>query len=249
MSGWDLALIATVTAMVAVMAVLRTPRRKALVLTFPVPFTIAALALGRPIDVTHVAALPLLLAYTLGVWALHREAGLHLVASIVASATGFVMVASALNRTLPRTDESFWLAVIGTALAAVALLRVLPVKAEPAVRRDLPLAVKLPIVLATVTFLVWIKDLLGGFMTLFPMVGVLASYENRAGLWSNARQIPVVMLTMLPLMVVSRWTETQVGLPASLAIGWFAFSLALAPFLIRGWRASPSHEAAHEEAR
>ena len=249
MSGWDGALIVTVTGMVAFMATLRTPRRKALVLTFPVPFTIATLAVGRPIDVTHVSALFLLFGYTVGVWALHRTAGLHLVASIVVSATGFVTIASALNHALPRTDASFWLAVAGTALAAVALLRLLPVRDERAGRRDLPLAVKLPIVLATVTFLVWIKDVLGGFMTLFPMVGVLASYENRAGLWTNARQIPVVMLTMLPLMVVSHWTVEQVGLPASLAIGWIAFSLALVPFLIRGWRAAPPNEAASEEAR
>jgi hypothetical protein len=237
---WDATLIGAVTAMVALMAVLREPRRKALVLAFPVPFTIASLALGRPVDTSHVTGLSLLFAYTVGVWSLHRKAGVPLLAAISLSAAGFVVIAAWLDPLLPRGEAGFWGSVLATALLGSALLTTLAPSQEPGDRRPLPLAVKLPAVVLVVTFLVWIKDLIGGFMTLFPMVGVLASYENRYGLWSNVRQIPVVMLTMLPLMVTSHLTVDRFGLAASLAIGWIPFAAVLAPFLVRGWRGAPA---------
>jgi len=239
-SGWDATLVVAVTAMVAVMASLRTPRRKALVLAFPVPFTIASMAVGRPLDATHVVALSLLFLYTVGVWALHRRVRVPLLAAIVASVAGFLALATVLNGILPRSEAGFWWAVAATALIGSGLLVTLPVQEEPGARRELPLVVKLPAVLVTVVALVSVKELIGGFMTLFPMVGVLASYENRLGLWSNVRQIPVVMLTMLPLMVTSHLLHDRLGLAASLAIGWLPFALIVTPFLRRGWRGGPA---------
>lgn len=240
MSGWDLALVASVTAMVVVMAVLRTPRRKALVMAFPIPFTVASIALGEPVTTTHVAALTLLFAYTLGVWALHRLGRVPLIAAILVSAAGFVTVAAVLAPMLPRTEAAFWMSIGATAMLAVALLALLRPSDEEPDRRRLPLPVKIPVIVLVVTFLVWIKDAIGGFMTLFPMVGVLASYENRRGLWSNVRQIPVVMLSMLPLMVTSHVTVDAVGLAGSLVIGWVPLLLVLVPFLRRAWLRVPA---------
>jgi hypothetical protein len=234
--AWDAALVVAVTGMIAVMALLRAPRRKALVMVFPIPFTIACLSVGRPIDATHVAALSLLFGYTLSVHALHRRARVPLLPSIALSATGFVTAATLLNRILPRDETAFWTALALTLVAGVALLRGLPRHDEPGVRDEVPLRVKLPVAFATTVGLVVLKGAIGGFMTLFPMVGVLASYENRHGLWSNVRQIPVVMVTMLALMATSRLTEPTLGLAGSLAVGWLPFAIALAPFVVRGWR-------------
>ncbi len=236
LEGWAVALVAAVTGMVVVMARLRAPRSKALVLAFPVPFTFASLAVGRPIDATHVAALSLLFGYTLAVHTLHRRWRVPLLPSIVAAAAGFVGAATLLNRLLPRNDTAFWWAIVATLLVGSTLLRVLPRRDEPGVRDVIPVLVKLPIALATTVALVLLKQAIGGFMTLFPMVGVLASYENRHGLWSNVRQIPVVMVTMVPLMATSRLTEPTLGLAGSLALGWIPFTIALAPFVVRSWR-------------
>jgi len=234
-SGWDAALVVVVTAMVAVMAHLHTPRRKALVLSVPLPFTIAVLAVGRPIDATHVAALWLLFAYTLAVYLLHRRLGLALLPGIVLAAAGFVAGGSALNVLLPNGEAAFWIAVAATLLVAGALLRALPVSREVGVHVDLPLARKLPTVGLVVAALVVLKGVMGGFMTLFPMVGVVASYENRHGLWANVRQVPVVMLTMLPLMVTARLVEPALGLAGALLMGWIPFVVVLIPFLRRSW--------------
>lgn len=237
--AWDVALVLSVTGLVTVMALLRAPRRKALVLVLPIPFTIATLSVGRPIDATHVAALGLLFGYTWAVHALHRRARLPLVASIAVSAALFVAAASWLNGWLPRDETTFWGVVALTLVAALALLRGLPPKHEPGAHEELPLAVKLPVAAATITLLVTLKQAIGGFMTLFPMVGILASYENRHGLWSNVRQIPVVMVTMLPLLATSFLTHSAVGLPISLALGWIPYLIAVTPFVVRRWRALP----------
>lgn len=234
-SGWDAALVVAVTGMVAVMAHLRSPRRKALVLSVPLPFTIATLAVGRPIDATHVSALWLLFAYTLAVYALHRRLGLALIPSIVVAAAGFVVVGGALNAHLPNGEAAFWLAVAATLVVSWTLLRALPVSNEVGMLVDLPLARKLSLVALVVAALVAFKGIMGGFMTLFPMVGVVASYENRHGLWANVRQVPVVMLTMLPLMVTTRLVEPALGLPGALLLGWIPFLLALGPFLWHSW--------------
>ena len=246
---WDVALVVVVTAMVATMAGLREPRRKALVLAIPVPFTLASLAVGNRLQSTHVAALSLLFAYTFGVYLLHRRARVPLALAIVTMALCFLAGAIWLNAVLPRGELGFWSAVGLTLVLGTVLLRTLPMRPEAGAAHDVSLALKLPLSLATVVGLVLLKHAIGGFMTLFPMVGVLASYENRHGLWANTRQIPVVMLTMLPLMVTSHVASPFVGLPASLALGWLPFSIALAPFLARGWRGGLAAPGAAKETQ
>ena len=59
------------------------------------------------------------------------------------------------------------------------------------------------------------------------MVGVFAAYEARSSLWTISRQIPVVMLTMTPMMMVCRLTQNSIGLGYSLALGWIVFLIVL----------------------
>jgi len=60
-----------------------------------------------------------------------------------------------------------------------------------------------------------------------PLVGVIAAYEARNSLWTISRQIPVVMLTMTPMMMVCRLTQNSIGLGYSLALGWIVFLILL----------------------
>jgi hypothetical protein len=233
---WNLALVAVVMAMMTAMALLRDPRRKALVMTLPLPFTVASLTLGTPLDAAHVAALSLLFLYTLGVYVLHRRAHLPLLLCILLMAAAFLGSATLLNARLPRTDASFWTVCALTLVAGVLLLTQLRRGRGVGRVSELPLALKLTVSLVVVVGLVVLKETIGGFMTLFPMVGVLASYENRDGLWENVLQMPVVMVTLLPLMITSHLTVADVGLGASLALGWVPFALAVVPFIVLSWR-------------
>jgi len=85
------------------------------------------------------------------------------------------------------------------------------------------------------TSVVALKHQLGGFMTTFPMVGVVAAYESRHSLWTIVRRIPWVMLLMTLMMVVCRLTQERFGLAAALALSWPVLLVGL--FLLR--RKSP----------
>jgi len=60
---WDIALVAVVSGQCTLIAYLHAPRATAFMLTLPIPFTLATLALGEPVDVTHAAGLVLFLGY------------------------------------------------------------------------------------------------------------------------------------------------------------------------------------------
>lgn len=227
---WDVLLLVAVTALVTAIAYLRHPLWKAFMLSFPLPFTIAVLAVGKPIGASNVAALGLLLLYTYSVYLLRNRLNLPVLPAILLSAGGYCLLGYWLKGLIPDTEQAFWLAVALIAALAAWLRFAMPVRSEPSYRATLPLVLKIPVVMAVVTLLILMKSSLGGFMTLFPMVGVLASYESRFSLWANVRQLPVIMITLLPLMVTSRLLYETLGLGASLAIGWIPFFLCLIPF-------------------
>lgn len=235
-SGWDIALISVVAVHATTLAYLHHPRWKAFLLTLPVPFSLATLAVGARVDTTNVLALVLLLGYTLLVYQLHARWRVPVVVAIVLGAAGFCLAASFLAPRLPRDDVAFWTAaglVFGLGLL---LVRAMPHRPEPGHRGPLPLYLKLPLIALVVTGLVLLKRELQGFMTMFPMVGVIASYEGRHCLWTLSRQIPVVMLTSLPLMATVRLLTPHWGLGGALAGGWVVFLAVLVPLTRWQWR-------------
>jgi hypothetical protein len=115
--------------------------------------------------------------------------------------------------------------------AGAALLLTLPSRQEPAHRSPLPVGVKLAAIAAVVAGLVLLKKVLGGFMTMFPMVATIAAYEARHSLWTLGRQVPVVMVTMGPMMAAMWLLQRAAGVsvPLSLLGGWVIFLAILVP--------------------
>ena len=99
-------------------------------------------------------------------------------------------VGALVARRLPDHDAAFWLAASGCALLGAGLLWRLPQRDEPGHRSPLPVYLKVPIILMVVATLILIKGWLRGFVTVFPMVGVIAAYEARNSLWTMVCQIP-----------------------------------------------------------
>lgn len=230
LSAWDIALIATVSVHATAIAYLHDPRWKAFVLALPVPFTLASLSLGAQVDATNLGGLVLLMGYTLGVYMLRRHARMPIILAIVLSAAAYCGAAALIAPHLPRAETTFWIAAALVLTLGAGLYRLMPEREEPGHRSPLPVYVKLPIIAAVILLLVIIKQQLQGFMTLFPMVGVVASYEGRHCLWTLARQIPVLMVTMVPMMAVMRLVYPVAGTGWALAAGWMVFLVALAPF-------------------
>ena len=104
---WDLALLAIVSTQATLLAYVRHPKWKALIMVLPIPFTLASLSLGTPVNTTHVAALNLLLAYTHAVRLLHARAGVPIIPAIALSAAGYCGAGALLREVLPLTPAAF----------------------------------------------------------------------------------------------------------------------------------------------
>ena len=77
-------------------------------------------------------------------------------------------------------------------------------------------------------------------MAVFPMVGVVGSYEARQSLWTMCRQIPLVILMWVPMMVTLRVTQPHWGVGMSLVFAWIVLLLFLIPYMVHlVWRARP----------
>lgn len=220
MSGWDIALIVAVSIMGTAVAYLRHPERKAFVLMLPIPFSLAFLAVGRPLDATNVLAMVPMFGFTLGVWGLYARTRLPIVPAIALGVAGYVAAGIALARLTPPGEPAFWGATALVAILALALIRWLPYRAQPHHRTPLPLWIKLPAIALVVTGVVLLKRQLGGATTMFPMVGVVAAYEARHSLWTMVRRLPWVMLMMTPVMALMRLVQEPLGAIGALALGW-----------------------------
>ncbi len=223
MTAWDIALITVVTVMGTVVAYLKHPERKAFVLMLPLPFTLAVLSLGRPVDATNVLAIAPSFGFTFFVWMLYSRLGVPILVSIILCAAAYCAVGMVMVRFIPASETVFWLSAVLIVLCALVLTRALPYRIEPHYRTLLPVWIKLPAIALVVTFLVLAKEQLGGFMTMFPMVGVIAAYEARHSLWTLVRRFSWIALLAVPLMSTVRLTQNMVGLPMALVLGWALF--------------------------
>ncbi len=227
LNGWDIALLLVVSVQATLVAYVRQPRSKALLVMFPFPFSVAYLALGRPVDATNVLGLALLLLFIHGVRWLHLHGKRPIVLAIVVAACLYGLLGSAITRVLPRQEWIFWTTCVAVLALGATVLRLQPHRDEPMYRSSLPVYVKLPIIMAVVVSLILSKQWLQGFMTVFPMVSVMAAYEARHSLWTLTRQFPVLILIMVPMMTAMHLTQPHVGPYGALAIGWLVFAAAL----------------------
>jgi hypothetical protein len=224
---WDLLLIAAVSIQGTVLAYLPDPKWKALLLSLPIPFTIAYLSLGQPVDVTNVIGLLLLLLFINAVRVLHYQLHWSIVPAIVTSALGYCLLGWLLARILPRSEAFFWAATAAVLTIGFVLLKAIPHREEPGSKSLLPVWIKLPITMGVVVFLVLVRSSLQGFMTVFPMMGVIAAYEARRSLWTLSRQMPIIVMTLGPMMITLRLAQPVVGQRWAIAVAWGVMILLL----------------------
>jgi len=235
LGAWDIVLLVVVSAQATLLAYLDHPRWKALILALPIPFTLAALAVGAPVNATNVAALNVLLAFIHAVRLLHDKARVPIVPSIAVSAAGYCVAGALLKSVIPATDLAFWIACVLTLGVAVATHAVFRRGDEPDHRSPLKPWVKLPMVAAVVFGLILLKRILAGFTTMFPMVGMFAAYEGRTSLRAVCRTLPDFMFAMVPMLAVIRLVQPSLGLGPALAVGWLVFIPMLYPLIRDFW--------------
>lgn len=220
----DWILILAVTAQCLGIAYLRHPGAKALMLAIPIPVTFGILALGRPIDVTNAAGLLLSMGFTLTVLLLHKALRVRILLAIALAALAYCGCGVLLAAWLPKTAPAFWATIAAAVAVAACAIRAMPPRDEPLHRSPLPIAAKAAIVFGVVLGLVLIKHRLQGFMTTFPMLGVIASYETRRSLYTTSRIIPVSCLAFAATFAICRLLQDSIGVYTALLPGLLAYA-------------------------
>jgi len=231
LSGWDLLAIFVLSLQGTVIAFVRQPAWKAIVLSLPFPFTLMSLSSGRLIDASSVQGIALFFVFLLTVWFLHGRQRVRIIPAITLAALGYCAIGSLIAATVPRTPVTFWVSAIAVFGLGLVLRLTLPARPEPGHRSALPVWIKLPIVAGIVLSLILVRNTLQGFATVFPIMGTIGSYEGRFSLWTLVRQGPVIMVCMSVMMAAGYLVQGQLGLGGALAVGWLAYLAVFLPYM------------------
>ncbi|SVD10477.1 uncharacterized protein METZ01_LOCUS363331 [marine metagenome] len=239
LNRWDVVLVIVVSLQTAILAYAASPKAKSVMMTLPFPFTIVTLSLGLDVDATNVLALVILFVYSHSIRLLHDRVGVPIVMAIPTGLMIYIALGYFAAQITPRDETTFWISVVVVFLFGLGVFFGTKSRAERAHRTSLPVFVKLPIILVVVALLVVIKGNLGGFASLFPLVSVVGSYEARYSLWMMSRTVPMLMITLLPLLVTTHLTQQAFGLGGGLLLGWAVFFVLLVPITMWQWRHWP----------
>ena len=239
---WDVALIAAAAGLSTLVAHLHSPKWKSIVMTLPIPYTISVMAVGRPVDATNVLGLMLLLVFINATRLFYCKLNVPIVVAIGLSSLLIGAAGTVANQLVPTTNGFFWLSCALALLLAAGVFTLMPRRDEKGHRGELPLRYKIPVILAVVTCLILGKKYLSGFMTVFPVVAMVTAYEGRKCLWTICRQIPVIIFCLLPMMMVSRLCQRELGVGVSLVLAWVAFLIVFIGSTKMMWRDNASIE-------
>jgi hypothetical protein len=229
---WDILLLTLVSGLAILTAYIENPVRKTFILMIPLPFSVAVMSLGKDIDATNVIALLILNLYYHFVRVLHYRFKVHILPAIILGAALYCVIGAVLAGMLPATDTAFWISCGIVFALNFLLIRVLPQKSEPGNRTALPLYIKVPLTIFIVCIIIVIKKYLLGFMTLFPMVGVFATYETRKSLWTTCRHVPVLSMLLVFMLIIVRVGQGFMPRWGALLLGWAGLLSILIPYFI-----------------
>ncbi len=239
---WDVVLAIAVTITGTFAAYIPHPKWKAFLLLTPIPFSFAALALGQPVNVTHMTALLVLLLYTFGVRMFYRRFKFPIIAAIAVSAAGYCIAGGILTAIIPKNQTSFLIATVVVSIVAAILHSSMPCPIEPKQKSPLPVWKKFIAILSVVCFIITIKSTLQGFMVIFPMVGVIVAYESRLSLYTVSRHIPVAMLSFVPLLTTCFVLQEHIGFVPALLISLVVYFIVLPLFILPLWKKYDAEE-------
>ena len=105
---WDWMLLLAVALQSSAIAYLYHPKWKALIISLPVPFTMAALSVGQPINAVNVTGLALWLIFMHGVRILHQNRQWPIVPAIAIMTLCMILGRLGLLAILVMVLPSFW---------------------------------------------------------------------------------------------------------------------------------------------
>jgi len=235
---FDLSMAAVLAVIVTSISRIRSPLWKSFVYSCPIPFTLAFLVSGSPMDSGHVAGVVLNNAFLWFMWLLHsRMKWPALIADVVAAST-YVAFTAWLVRQLPDGDPVLYAALLLPGIGFSVLAFRLPDIQEVGAVSPMPVWQKSLLVFAIAVTLFSLKNFLLAAMTTFPYLGIFTVYECRRSLYTLLRRFGMLSLGFYAMLVTVRlvqgafpagppWLALLAGwVPALLVIGWLQFRAA-----------------------
>jgi len=230
-SFYDWLLVFMVTALGTLSAYLKDPQLKAVTATIPIPFGFAYIAVGLPIGAANAISGFMCMLYANIVRLLHYKARVPIVPSIIIGLACFVAMGTFLMPRLP-DSEAFFIGVCAFDFTVgVIMFQKQRYKAGVRYKTPLPIYIKAPAIACVVSGLMFIKQLMGGFCTSFPMMNSIVSYESRFSLGDQCRQLPLFLIAAPFMFVEMHFIETRLGWNHWLVLlsGYILFSLIYVP--------------------
>jgi len=211
LTAYDILLLSAVTALGTLSAYIKDPQVKAGMATIPIPFSCAWLAVGAPVDASNAMGQFLIVGYGQLVRLLHDRWRVPIVPSIVLSIAAYSFTGAWLFRFVPHSEALFWSLHALAIAVGVWLFHTQDYRAGVSYRTPLPVPLKGAAIASVLVLLIAIKKALGGFATLFPMMGSITSYESRHSLRDQCRQLSIFLIAGPALLVPMRVAQVYVG--------------------------------------
>lgn len=208
---YDWLLVFMVTALGTLSAYLKDPQLKAVTATIPIPCGFAYIAVGLPMGSANAVSGFMCFLYVHVVRILHYKVKLPIVPSIVAGIAGFVALGMFLMPRIPNTEPWFIGACLFDLVVGIVVFQKQKYKSGVRYKTPLPIYIKAPAIAGVVSGLMFIKHLMGGFCTSFPMMNSIVSYESRYSLGDQCRQLPLFLIAGPFMFALMRYLEICLG--------------------------------------
>ncbi len=230
LTAYDVLLLVAVTALGTLSAYIKDPQVKAGMATIPVPFSCAWLAVGAPVDSSNALGQFLIVGYGQLVRLLHDRYRVPIVPAIGLAIAAYALMGAWLFRHVPHSEALFWSLHALAIVAGWWLFHSQDYSAGVSYKTPLPVPVKGAAIMGVLVLLIAIKKALGGFATLFPMMGSITSYESRHSLRDQCRQLSIFLIAgpalLAPMRVAqvyagwSKWPVLLLGVCCYMAVYW-----------------------------
>ncbi|MDA8126795.1 MAG: hypothetical protein M0009_16620 [Deltaproteobacteria bacterium] len=226
--GWaDLALALSVTFLSVGTAYLPSPRAKSICFSIPLPFSTAFLSIRQPVDATASIGFLTISAFVWIAWFLYTKKAWSILLAELVALTFYCSVSTVVPFFVPHSGTvetfAFWISWGIMLPLCLAMIVWLPPKQESHHKSPLPVPVKTLLIFLIVFAVVFAKSHIRGFMTAFPYVTCFAVYEGRHSLYTLARRMPTLLLSLMPVFLICRWLPEHIGYFGALAVSWAVY--------------------------
>jgi hypothetical protein len=213
-----------IAGIIVVIAMVKTPKMKAIVYGLPIPITVALIASQKGVNESHIIGLGLLVGFLWLVKFLQAR-GWHVIFADLIAAIAYVSIGYVLVKfTAVSFEFAVFLYVIAWG-AFVTLSKRRKIEQTQFSSKRVSLWLRAIIVFCIAYFLLETKDFLSGIIVTFPFSGVFAVIEMKENLNTLAREFTKNSIAILAFFIAVWATMNLWGIMMAILVGWAVYAV------------------------